>query len=179
MKSLIIEGCDGSGKDTLISELLTKFLPGHRLHERASTSLGGPVSNLADWVMRDAANMTGAFPWIYNRHPLISEPIYAPIRRVNPGLRDDWTSPEWIAEWRRIVGRKTVLVICQPPYAKVVDTIIRQGPDAHMPGVYGNIRRIYMAYNRLVWPGTTIRYDYTVDKPEHLARTLNQIIMEK
>lgn len=178
MKSIIVEGCDGSGKDTLIDKLMS--LPwGYRLHERASTSLGGPVSHLGDWVIRDAPAMNRRRPYIYNRHPLISEPIYAPVRKVNPGLSGEWTSPEWIAEWRRIVGSQSVLVICQPPFRAVANTVKAQGPEAHMPGVAENIRRIYLSYNRLVWPGTTLRYDYTFDLFPTLVSVLHKLVREK
>lgn len=174
MRSIIVEGMDGSGKDTLIRDLSAVY-PAYMLHERASTSLGGPVADLSSWVARDAVRMEETGPWIYNRHPLISEPIYAPIRRVNPGLSGVWTNQGWLDAYRRIVASVSVVVVCQPPWETVRATLMAQGPDAHMPGVADNAPTLYEAYGMLLWPGRLVRYDYTRDSIIHLIDTLNQL----
>lgn len=180
MRNIIVEGMDGSGKDTLIEAMSKhpnfKNLP---VHERASTSIGGPVDQLALWVERDAQAMlnTRAKPHIYNRHPLISEPIYAPFRSNRP-LSPGFEKEGWLEGYRRIVGSQAVLVICQPPYHIVRNTLTMQGPDAHMPGVFYNALDIYMCYARLVWPGRTVRYNYTADGFESLARTITELMAD-
>jgi hypothetical protein len=172
-RSILVEGCDGSGKDTLIASLLETY-PGHTLHDRASTSLGGPVANLAQWVEHDANRMHVTGPWIYNRHPLISEPIYAHYRAENPGFQSpEWASHEWIASYRRKVGNSSILVVCQPPMATVLTTLKHQGPDAHMPGVYENARALWTHYAMLTWPGKLIRYSYTTNTFKSLVDVLN------
>lgn len=174
-KHIIVEGCDGSGKDTLIDQLLDSY-PKHVVHERASTSLGGPVQNLADWVATDAIKMSNSGPWIYNRHPLISEPIYAHYRKVNPGLSGVWSNGAWVNAYRQIIARDCVLIICQPPMATVLDTLTQQGPDAHMPGVYENAREIWMHYAAFMWPGKTIRYNYTSNSYKSLVDVLTRYL---
>lgn len=175
MRSLIIEGMDGSGKDTLIRDLRDIY-PDHTMHERASTSLGGPVPDLAAWVARDAVRMEETGPWIYNRHPLISEPIYAPIRRINPGLTGVWTNDGWRNAYTSIVAACSVVVVCRPPYEVVRATLNAQGHAHHMPGVVDNAERLYDAYTGLMWPGRTIRYDYTRGELVDLVKTLNSTL---
>ena len=172
VRSIIVEGVDGSGKDTLIRELLGAF-PDHTLHDRASTSLGGPVKNLGEWVANDAVRMSETGPWIYNRHPLISEPIYGRIRPDRP-TEEPFTNPAWISAYRRIVARESVVIICQPPYHVVRTTLEQQGPDAHMPGVYDNALDLYTRYATFVWPGRVIRYNYTADTLGSLISVLHR-----
>lgn len=159
VKNVIVEGMDASGKDTLIAKL-TEWLPNHTLHERASTSLGGPVANLAEWVARDAVRMSETGPWIYNRHPVISEPIYGKYRPGKP-TEESFTNAAWLDAYRRIVAAESVLIVCSPPYYRVRETLREQGPDAHMPGVYDNQLDLWLSYIELPWPGPIIRYDYT------------------
>jgi hypothetical protein len=163
---------DGTGKDGLINELMIQFSPQFQVHERASTSLGGPVANLADWVVADMHNMPTNPPYIYNRHPLISEPIYAPRRKINPGLRGVWRNPPWIDTYLRFAAQHCVLVICQPPFATVADNLLRSGADAHMPGVFEAAEELYKEYETFVWHGATIRYSYLRDSKESVARTI-------
>lgn len=159
---IIVEGMDGSGKDFLINQLLVLF-PTHARHERASTSLGGPVANLAEWVTNDVTTMRDQPASIYNRHPLISEPIYADRRHVNTGLRGVWTSEAWIDACRRAAAPFCTLVICQPDWPTIKDNLTRSGEGAHMPGVLDHAEELYREYQNLVWPGPTIRYNYRED----------------
>lgn len=178
MRSIIVEGMDGSGKDTLIKSLLGHY-PDHTLHERASTSLGGPVPNLAEWVARDSMHLTKTKrPYIYNRHPLISEPIYGQYRPDKP-TEEMFTNASWIDAYRKIVADCSVLVVCQPPYHVVRNILQMQGPDAHMLGVYDNQLDIYSDYKRLVWPGRSIRYDYTINSLTSLFKLIDHSLEER
>lgn len=172
-KHIIVEGMDGSGKDTLIYDLIDLF-PDHTLHARASTSLGGPVPNVAVWTATDVTTMPKQAPSIYNRHPLISEPIYAPVRRVNPGLKPPWDSPAWVNAWARRAAPFCVVVLCQPPFIQIRSNLLRSGPMAHMPGVVENSWALYQRYALLTWPMSMIRYDYTRDSPAILAELIRK-----
>jgi hypothetical protein len=167
-RHIIVEGMDGSGKDTLIESLLPLF-PDHVLHARASTSLGGPIANLAEWTVEDVTTMNTQPPSIYNRHPLVSEPIYANYRQIQRGLRGVWSNEAWVHTYRRLASTASVLVICQPPFSIVRANIREAGAHAHMPGVYEHMLELYTEYATLHWPGSIIRYDYTKDTPETLA----------
>lgn len=174
-RHIIVEGMDGSGKDFLIKQLIPLF-PDHIPHERASTSLGGPVANLADWVVKDVTAMREQPPSIYNRHPLISEPIYAERRRVNTGLRGVWTSDAWIDAWRRAASPFCTLVICQPDFRTVRDNLIRAGESAHMPGVIDHMAELYTDYQTLMWPGPSIRYNYVTDTVDSLMSLIERTV---
>lgn len=176
-RHIIVEGMDGSGKDRLIRELMDNMnLPGFTVHERASTSLGGPVADLAEWTVNDVLSMGDQPKSIYNRHPLVSEPIYAPIRKVNPGLAGVWRSEVWVKTYQRLVAREAVLVVCQPPFPEVRKNLEATGPQGHMPGVYDNMMHLYDTYKELVWPGLHIRYDYMLDTPDTLVTLLNRMM---
>lgn len=171
LRHIIVEGPDGSGKDTLITSLLGHF-PDHTLHERASTSLGGPVPNLAAWVAKDVATMAEQPPSIYNRHPLVSELIYWRYRTPKAHPSAEWSHRAWREAMRRGAAPYAIVVFCHPPYHVVRRTILDQGPDAHMPGVYDNILDIYTDYSMYMWPGINIHYDYTAENalPELLHK---------
>jgi hypothetical protein len=170
-RHLIVEGMDGSGKDTLISKLLMQ-LPGYTLHERASTSLGGPVANLSGWVIDDLTQMPTQPLSIYNRHPLISEPIYAPYRRIGGGLRGAWRDRSWVALNRVIAAEHCLVILCHPSWFTVQYNLL-QTSQGHMPGVMENARSLWDAYDKLVWPGRCIRYNYRRDSVPTLMQTIN------
>lgn len=177
-KHIIVEGCDGSGKDTLIASLLGR-IPGSRVHPRASTSLGGPIENLSDWVERTNLGLEtlGNLPfprWIFNRHPLISEYIYADKRFVNRGLTGPFRNRRWREFQSRWLSEYTILVVCQPSMDHVFENL-RSTAGQHMPGVLENWGAIYSEYANLVWPGTVIRYNYAMDTVDDLVSTLNKM----
>jgi hypothetical protein len=167
-KHIIVEGMDGSGKDTLIAEL-EKLFPQHRKHARASTSLGGPVADLATWTALDVRTMADQPPSIYNRHPLVSEPIYADYRGVNPGLKAPWTNLTWVHTYRRLASQHAVMVICHPPYSVLESNLERSGASSHMPGVLANRLELYKHYGAVVWPGPSVRYNYISAEPQTVA----------
>lgn len=179
MKHIIVEGCDGSGKTGLIEELSKHF--NLVRHLRASDSITGPVKNLRDWVERDLDYLEGSeldpdrWTYIYDRHPLISEPIYANYRWVNPGLADGFDDENWIRSTTKDMGSLSILVICSPPYEEVERVLQMQGREAHMPGVFENRFSIWKRYVTLCWPGTVIRYDRTRETLEDLIGTLEKM----
>jgi hypothetical protein len=167
-RHIIVEGPDASGKDGLIRRLLPLF-PQFKLHERASTSKGGPVPHLTGWVVEDMWKMPHRGPWVYNRHPLISEPIYAPIARgVTPqGLFYD---DVWVTQQRASLAQQCVVVWCMPP-ASVVTHNVTETADTHMPGVADNIDALYGAYRALMseWVGPWFLWDYTIGDVDMLV----------
>jgi hypothetical protein len=180
MGHVIIEGCDGSGKTTLIRDLLEKGQP-YVLHARASDSLSGPVPNLAAWVDNDlwkleSAEGKGLVPYIYDRYPLVSELLYGPIRWHNrTGPLGQFPSREWIIKQQRRMADLATLVICSPPYEEVERVMQAQGREAHMPGVFENRFRLWKGYEEFIWPGTVVRYDRTRETPADLINILEKI----
>ena len=181
LRHLIIEGCDGSGKDTLIIDLMGKFQGRYVLHERASTSLGGPVDDLAGWVARDVNTMHEQPPSIYNRHPLISEPIYGRYRDlIGKETPKEFKYQPWMYAMKRHAAQHAILILCRPPWDQVKNVVVRQGAKAHMPGVLTNLALIYLEYRKVVWPGAMLVYDYTRHTPDDLiTRIENMMQMHK
>lgn len=158
---VIIEGPDGGGKDTLIRELIPR-MPGHTLHERASTSLGGPINDLAAWVAKDVSTLRTQPSSIYNRHPLISEHVYRRYRTNSQPTPPEFDNPAWVDAMTRTLARHALLVVCLPDWNTLRCVVRDQGPKAHMPGVYENIHKIYMDYTYIDyrWPHGYLVYNY-------------------
>lgn len=176
MKHLIIEGCDGSGKTTLIDQLMEtkRFIK----HDRASTSLGGPVPDLDLWVGRDLDFLNGrspSAPFIYDRHPLVSELLYNDLRKKNRGMSGWFRDLPWIVESQRKMAEHAILVICLPPFEYVEKALQATGRDAHMPGVFENRYTLYRRYQAYAWPGTIIRYDWTRENVSDLLGILDRL----
>lgn len=174
-RNIIVEGMDGSGKDTLIAQLTDIMTPTPTLHERFCTSKGGPLATgneLAALITVDAFTMPDSRPYvIYNRHSIISDPIYCGLRGGPEGV---WTSAAWVNAYQRWIAKYAVVILCQPPFEEV-DFNIRYDHN-QMPGVADHARELYDAYAALVWPGPTIRYDYTRDTPQDIVNLLGKVL---
>jgi hypothetical protein len=179
-KHIIVEGCDGAGKDTFIDRLkATKYGKNFHMHPRASDSLTGPVSNLAEWVSEDnfhlidlASYEVPAVRYIYNRHPLISERIYGPHRLPDKPTHSGFLDELWLHHEIRTTAAHTVLLLIHPPLYVIEGVLKDQKKGSHMPGVLENIDKIHQDYSNLDWPGTTIRYDRTTDNMVNLMMKL-------
>lgn len=176
-RHLIIEGCDGTGKDTLIRQLRLD-MPEYMLHDRASHSINGPVAGLDEWVEADNMVLHRIGPHIYNRHPLISEPIYGPHREgrpTHPAFRDK----TWLDLHRSLTAAFSILIIVQPPWSVVNDILITQGPHEHMAGVYENRRYIYEQYRAFTWPGIMLRYNRTATKQGDFVLQVKRLLADQ
>lgn len=174
LRHVIVEGPDGAGKTTFIDNLAQRR-PELAIHKRASTSLGGPVADLAQWVVRDVNTMPAQVKSIYDRHPIISEPIYANIRTVNPGLRGVWTTKAFAPQMKMRMSSWALLVVCLPPLA-IVTNNIRQSEQ--LAGVDENIGTLWHAYSMLSWPGVQIRYDYTTSSLDRVVNTIGKVLAD-
>lgn len=155
---IIVEGPDGSGKDTLIDELIHQLGVDVVKGPRAvKSSISGPVDNLGDWVLKDYREwgMTEACR-IYNRHPLISEKVYGPVLRggIERGLSD---ASEALLQ---AFAGSTLVIMCRPPLEVVRECV---NADRDMRGVVDNIDEIYSRYQAMekLWPGWMVKYDWT------------------
>lgn len=136
---IILEGMDGSGK-THLAAALTKDL-GLPMAERASSSIGGPIADLFDWVNRDIDCLHTRPLSIYDRHPLISEFIYGPVVR---GTIDDRFLRMWfqrrLHKWRD----NAFVVFCDPGDEAMGRNLAED--INQMPGVAENFNRLACAY---------------------------------
>ena len=160
LRHVIIEGPDGAGK-TMLRDSLLKDLPYFTTHERAAQSVAGPnLSTLEEWVVLDTNNLSVQRPSIYDRHPLVSEPVYGPIVRNN--LSGHFAQPWWVKSMTHRVASHALLVLCMPPLEEVIRNVFKT-PGDQMLGVTDHITRIYAEYSRVyhTWPGVLLRRDYT------------------
>ena len=174
-KHVIVEGPDGAGKSSLI-KIITRDISTLPMHprDRASDSISGPVASLDHWVVDDLVNMSSRRPSVYDRHPLISEPIYGPITRGKvPGL---FNKRRWVDLGLGYLAAYTVIVICLPPLATVRRNV---ATSAQMAGVVEHINEIWGEYVELdhefrTTPGMRIvRWDYTAMDEADIIRQIN------
>jgi hypothetical protein len=176
MRHVIVEGPDGSGKSTMVERIHTTL--GLPVHERASTSKGGPVDDLAGWVERDLAWMQGSATqaMVYDRHPIISEPIYGPNVRgwALPGFRPV-TDRLQLASRRLEITKHAVIIFCRPPIHVVRDNV-EATLDNQLAGVLAALPAIYQGYRQAeyFWPGLAWHYDYTTDDVESLLSRIKE-----
>lgn len=185
-RHVILEGPDGSGKSTLARYLAPILdVP---LAPRISDSMKGVAGkNLARYVEQDMgqwANYASADPAIngtsftskvpvpsriYDRYPLISEPIYG--LHVRKGVQAEFATT-WYRDWyRSFLAMDPLVIWCLPPYDEVAKHVT---PGRDMPGVWKNIHPLYQAYRleALRFTGQSITYNHTIHKPGDLVKRI-------
>lgn len=167
---IIVEGPDGSGKSVLASLLAQKLrLP---VANKVVGSDTQPLTDLVKWTEDNVAQ--GFQPTIFDRHRLISEPIYGPIlkERQDPSFCD----PSWLSQqlWL-FYGCKPVIIYCLPDIRKVRANVAREDTDNSV--VQGRIAAIYAAYvNRATLDftrGVGRLYNYETTKLDDLVGWIN------
>lgn len=175
LNGVVVEGPDGGGKTTLIGVLKEAF-PTLEVRPRAATSKGGPQGSMEKYILEEEKILAGMRWSLWDRHPIISEPIYGPLTRggldqsPDSGLRD----PFWLRVHRNILARSAMTVFCLPPL-EVVRSNVRRTAGDHMPGVEQHILPIWYGYHTLLslWPSNYVHYDYA--DPHSLPMVLETI----
>lgn len=159
-KVLIVEGPDGGGKSTLIRQLQAEldFPIAPRV---VSKNTRPALTDLKAWVDNNLEE--GFQRMIFDRHRLISEPIYGPILRYNqePGFNDmRWLGPRL----DRFYSLEPIIIYCLPPWTEVFWNIEH---DIENEAVREKIEAIYTAYiaraalDHAFAPGIVKIWDYT------------------
>ena len=137
---VIIEGPDGSGKTTLITQLKEEL--GIEVAPRVVDKDTNAMVNLADWV--DNNLNIGRVPTLFDRHRLISETIYGPIMREKAsenGFVDmSWLAPRMSRLYNEV---KPFIIYCLPPLQVVRDNILGHEDNK---AVEAKINQIYASY---------------------------------
>lgn len=136
---IILEGPDGAGKSLLAGRLAHDLkLP---IAEKVVGSDTQPLVDLKRWTEQ---NIDAGFqPLIFDRHRLISEPIYGPATRSNQD--PNFSDLGWMIDmtWRLYQARP-LIVYCLPHLDVVRGNVMRA--DTNNTAVSGRIGAIYAGY---------------------------------
>ena len=175
---IVVEGPDGAGKTTLIKEI--QEVTGLEVAPRVVSKDAEAMVDLVKWTEDNVAR--GFQNLIFDRHRLISEPIYGPILREapQPGFDDlHWFTHQLFAFYLL----RPVVIYCLPPFERVWDNV-RNDPTNRVVQDKATIRQIYGAYfNKAVTDHVLERmniwvYDYT-DQTMDIRPLLFHHIKEK
>lgn len=159
---LIVEGPDGGGKTRLIERLSQDL--GWQVAPRVVSKDAEAMVDLVKWV---EDNLDGDLqPVIYDRHRLISEPIYGPLLRGD--MEDGFCSKDWLRDkqiWFRSIA--PLVIFCLPPLSTVLENV-HDDPDNVAVDRY--ISQIYWLYHNAAacWTGPFAYWDYTADDYHNL-----------
>ena len=152
---IIVEGCDNSGKSTLIQEMA------ETLKLAIARSYGRPRSlndilNYQYWLAQCPQ------PLIIDRHPAISDLVYGPIIRHH--------TPAILQDAQELASLNTTyLVYCRPPYATMTSSLTTR---PQMDGVLTQFSALSKAYDELM---DTLQPHFTYDftQPHHFEELVN------
>lgn len=159
---IIVEGPDGAGKTTLIKQLIEAT--GLPVAPRVVSKDAEAMVDLKRWTEE---NIKGGFqPLIFDRHRLISEPIYGPVLREKPepGFDDvEWFHAMLAGLYLDVCP---IIVYCLPPWPVVWANIMKSEDNRVFHGNPQGFRQIYQAYfNKAmtdqVLYSSSFTYDYT------------------
>lgn len=157
---IIVEGPDGAGKTTLINHLVEVLdLP---VAPRVVSKDAEAMTDLVRWTEDNVKR--GFQATIFDRHRLISEPIYGPILRGD--LTPEFADHQWFGDMMAsLYHSEPILIYCLPPFDTVYNNV-KGDPDNKVVSGGPQIRAIWGGYlNKAVTEVAlrpeTFLYDYT------------------
>lgn len=162
---VILEGPDGSGKTTLLHKLAEEF--GLPIVDRVVSKSGETEFDLARWV--EETNEEGFQFKLYDRHRLISNPVYSPV--LGRTSQDAFRNRDWVIQATGNFYEQVdpYVIYCLPPL-EVVRANVQADSTNHW--LLGRIDAVYEAYlaraamEVVLRPARTAIYDYTTDGQE-------------
>ena len=160
---LILEGADGSGKTSLASAIRTTLAPDLPLVPKIVGSDARPPKSMKVWTDE---HLAAGFQYrMYDRFPLISDSIYAPVLGRAPFLAPGAETGYRYSQFYNRVD--PIIIYCLPPFETVWANIQREDTDNSVVNDLGRARQIYDLYRLRAdqdysRPGLTMYvYDYT------------------
>lgn len=170
---IIVEGPDGAGKTTFVTRLSESLkLP---VAPKVVDSDTNAMVDLVKWVEINLSD--GLKPVIFDRHRLISEPIYGPLLRAE-GMHPGFNNLHWLRERQGELRRmKPLTIFCLPPLEVVQGNV---DGDSDNKVIYPYIKEIYWLYfNQAARTPHALVWDYTRDSFEGFARITQQWLQKK
>lgn len=166
---IIVEGPDGAGKTTLIERL--KVHTGLQVAPRVVSKDAEAMVDLKKWV--DDNLEAGFQNLIFDRHRLISEPIYGPILR--PELDSGFENLGWFyPRLRNFYLIDPVIIYCLPPF-DIVWANVREDESNKVVADKQVLQQIWGAYVNKAMTEYTLKphrtwvWDYTMIDPQDYA----------
>lgn len=136
---IVGEGPDGGGKTSLIRRLNQDL--GLPIAPKVVSSQMTPLTDLRQWTEDNVSR--GFQKTLFDRHRIISEPIYGPATRAKQDLA--FLDMGWMMEMTaRFYGADPILIYCLPPLHVVRDNVNRE--DTDNGAVKNRIGAIYAGY---------------------------------
>jgi GTPase SAR1 family protein len=135
---LIVEGPDGAGKTTLIERLKADL--GLEVAPRVVSKEAKALVNLVEWV--DDNLNRGFQHLIFDRHRLISQPIYGPaMKRTSQGFDGIHQISYWM---RRFYEIDPIIIYCLPRKSTVLKNVLGDKSNAVVWNIIGPIYDAYV-----------------------------------
>lgn len=176
---IIVEGPDGAGKTTLLKKIqaYTNFSIADRVVSKDTEAM----TDLVKWVEQNVDN--GFQRVLFDRHRLISEPIYWPAIRPKPAHGFDDMS--WFyTQLRKFYQAEPIIIYCLPPLS-VVWGNIQHDPENQRVADQDVITKIWAGYfnkamTDLVNYKYSLLYDYSNEAIARLQmKTICRLIDER
>lgn len=177
---IIVEGPDGGGKTTLLKRLAKDL--DLKIAPRVVNRKAEPMVDLVQWVHLNLRQ--GFQPMLFDRHRLISEPIYGPALRNS--IQTGFDDPIWLNEalFRLYFRVKPVVIYCLPPFDVVWENVMKDEDNSIFHGWGEALKHVYWAYfNKAltdhVLYSRTFMFNYTSEHAEHKYSTMLHSIQNR
>lgn len=174
MRSIIVEGCDNTGKSTLIDRLSRELKIPVQVSCRSL-----PVDEQIDWMKEKLSKG----PFIFDRFAIISESVYGPLLRKEVKFPLKGKKPNSFHTIMKdiVIPANPIIIYCDPGLESILSTIEER---EQMEGVAKNVKELLHRYRALIYlishetPLSIVRYNYNKCPHNYLLTTLQRRLLE-